>query len=88
MRRNCMILMIANRSICTCSFLFYLITNRVMLQNCHRGSALGALVGSIRGMEAVPPLLVSGLVAENELREEIDEFVNKATAKMSANVKL
>lgn len=40
-------------------------------ENCHRGSALGALMGAAVGMEGIPPELLTGLVAHEALEREI-----------------
>lgn len=43
-------------------------------ENCHRGSALGALLGAAVGTRGIPDKLISGLVATKEIRSEIDSF--------------
>lgn len=47
-------------------------------ENCHRGSALGALMGSALGESAIPPGLISGLAASEDIRKEIDAFCEAA----------
>lgn len=43
-------------------------------ENCHRGAALGALMGAALGESAIPPRLIEGLAASAEIRCEIDAF--------------
>lgn len=43
-------------------------------ENCHRGAALGALMGAAVGESAIPPRFISGLAASEEIRKEIDAF--------------
>lgn len=44
-------------------------------ENCHRGAALGALMGAALGEAAIPGRLIEGLAASAEIRGEIDAFV-------------
>ncbi|KAK3244440.1 hypothetical protein CYMTET_45942 [Cymbomonas tetramitiformis] len=44
-------------------------------ENCHRGSALGALLGAANGVSKIPPHFISGLVASHEIHEEIERFI-------------
>jgi len=44
-------------------------------ENCHRGSALGALVGAAVGESGIPRCLIDGLHESAALRAEIDAFV-------------
>jgi hypothetical protein len=41
-------------------------------ENCHRGAALGALLGAAHGMAAWPDALTGGLAAAGEIRAEAD----------------
>jgi hypothetical protein len=41
-------------------------------ENVHRGSVLGALLGAHAGLSGIPAPLVDGLVAHDELKEEVD----------------
>jgi ADP-ribosylglycohydrolase len=43
-------------------------------ENCHRGAALGALMGAALGESAIPPRFIQGLAASEEIRKEIDAF--------------
>lgn len=43
-------------------------------ENCHRGAALGALMGAALGEAAIPQHLIDGLAASAEIRQEIDAF--------------
>jgi ADP-ribosyl-[dinitrogen reductase] hydrolase len=43
-------------------------------ENCHRGAALGALMGSALGEKAIPPRLIEGLAESAAIRREIDAF--------------
>lgn len=43
-------------------------------ENCHRGAALGALMGAALGEAAIPPRLITGLSQHEALRQEIDAF--------------
>lgn len=44
-------------------------------ENVHRGAVLGALLGAHAGVAGLPPALIDGLAAKNELTVEIDAFV-------------
>jgi ADP-ribosylglycohydrolase len=44
-------------------------------ENCHRGSALGALVGAVHGESGIPPRLIAGLAAREAIGKEIDAYV-------------
>lgn len=44
-------------------------------ENCHRGSALGALLGAMAGVDAVPAALKAGLHDSANIAREIDEYV-------------
>ncbi|KAF6262383.1 ADP-ribosylglycohydrolase-domain-containing protein [Scenedesmus sp. NREL 46B-D3] len=43
-------------------------------ENCHRGAALGALMGAAVGESAIPARLIQGLAASEEIGREIDAF--------------
>ncbi|GBF98933.1 hypothetical protein Rsub_11725 [Raphidocelis subcapitata] len=43
-------------------------------ENCHRGSALGALMGAGVGESAIPKRLIEGLAASADIRKEIDAY--------------
>jgi ADP-ribosyl-[dinitrogen reductase] hydrolase len=47
-------------------------------ENCHRGSALGALMGAMAG-SAVPAALKEGLYDSKDIAAEIDTFVASLT---------
>jgi len=47
-------------------------------ENCHRGAALGALMGSALGEKAIPKRLIEGLAASGEIKKEIDAFCDAA----------
>lgn len=44
-------------------------------ENCHRGAALGALMGAARGESGIPPALITGLADHAAIKKEIDAFV-------------
>ena len=44
-------------------------------ENCHRGSALGAIMGAMVGEKGIPPRLISGLADSAAIGSEIDSFV-------------
>ena len=44
-------------------------------ENCHRGSALGAIMGAAVGEKGIPKRFITGLAASEEIRGEIDAFV-------------
>ncbi len=44
-------------------------------ENCHRGSALGAIMGAALGESRIPARFISGLSASAEIKAEIDEFM-------------
>jgi len=43
-------------------------------ENCHRGAALGALMGAALGEASIPSRLIDGLAESAEIRKEIDAF--------------
>lgn len=43
-------------------------------ENCHRGAALGALMGAALGESKIPARLIEGLDASADIRREIDAF--------------
>eukprot|EP00887_Chlorella_sp_A99_P008172 scaffold12.g8172.t1 len=45
-------------------------------ENCHRGAALGALMGAAVGASGVPPRFIEGLAARDEIKKEIDSYVH------------
>jgi ADP-ribosyl-[dinitrogen reductase] hydrolase len=45
-------------------------------ENCHRGAALGALMGAALGERAIPSRLKDGLAASADIRREMDAFVH------------
>jgi len=53
-------------------------------ENCHRGSALGAILGAAVGIEGIPAEFLSGLMASTELKREIDGLVNAIIARQVA----
>ena len=44
-------------------------------ENCHRGAAIGALLGAANGEKGIPQSLRDGLHASKSLKAEIDAFV-------------
>ncbi len=44
-------------------------------ENVHRGSVMGAILGARTGASQLPPQLVQGLFARDQLEEEINDFV-------------
>ncbi|GLC76668.1 hypothetical protein PLESTF_001815100 [Pleodorina starrii] len=46
-------------------------------ENCHRGAALGAVMGAGLGESRIPPRLISGLADSAAIRAEIDAFVSQ-----------
>ena len=44
-------------------------------ENVHRGSILGAVLGARAGVGELPPKLISGLHDSEDLKKEIDDFV-------------
>jgi len=54
-------------------------------ENCHRGSALGAIVGAAVGMQGLPSDLLSGLSAHAELDREINAMVDAVLARLGRN---
>lgn len=44
-------------------------------ENCHRGAAVGALIGAAVGEKGIPEALMTGLHDHQALRGEIDAFV-------------
>jgi ADP-ribosyl-[dinitrogen reductase] hydrolase len=47
-------------------------------ENCHRGSAVGSVIGAINGFEQIPKRWVDGLYDRVEIEQEIDSFVELA----------
>lgn len=45
-------------------------------ENCHRGSALGALMGAAVGEKGIPKRFIEGLKDSKAIVKEIDEFVD------------
>ena len=43
-------------------------------ENCHRGSALGALMGAALGESNIPERFISSLADSDAIRQEIDAF--------------
>eukprot|EP00200_Dunaliella_tertiolecta_P005344 CAMPEP_0202358460 /NCGR_PEP_ID=MMETSP1126-20121109/12118_1 /ASSEMBLY_ACC=CAM_ASM_000457 /TAXON_ID=3047 /ORGANISM="Dunaliella tertiolecta, Strain CCMP1320" /LENGTH=338 /DNA_ID=CAMNT_0048951625 /DNA_START=249 /DNA_END=1265 /DNA_ORIENTATION=- len=43
-------------------------------ENCHRGAALGALMGAALGESKIPPNLIQGLHDSSAIRQEMDAF--------------
>lgn len=54
-------------------------------ENCHRGSALGAIMGAALGESRIPKQLITGLAASEDIRQEIDAFVSSVTAQATAS---
>ena len=46
-------------------------------ENCHRGAALGALLGAAYGMAGIPQDLLDGLDAREAIRKEVKEFLQR-----------
>ncbi|PSC74603.1 ADP-ribosylation crystallin J1 [Micractinium conductrix] len=44
-------------------------------ENCHRGSALGAIVGAAHGASGIPPRLIEGLHDSRAIRTEIEQYI-------------
>ena len=44
-------------------------------ENCHRGAALGALMGSALGESRIPERFIKGLHDSANIKKEIDDFV-------------
>lgn len=42
-------------------------------ENCHRGSALGVLMGLAHGMDAIPARWLNGLKAKDEIKKEVSD---------------
>jgi len=53
-------------------------------ENCHRGSALGAIMGAAVGESGIPKRFITGLVASAEIKAEIDAFVDAVLPPASA----
>lgn len=49
-------------------------------ENCHRGAALGALMGAGLGESAIPTSLITGLKEHAAIKQEIDAFCKTLTA--------
>jgi len=45
--------------------------------NCHRGAILGAILGASLGFEAIPKRWIDGLIAHDELNNEIEMFIKR-----------
>jgi ADP-ribosyl-[dinitrogen reductase] hydrolase len=45
-------------------------------ENCHRGAVLGSLLGAAIGEKGIPGDLIAGLHAHNDIKKEIDGFVD------------
>lgn len=45
-------------------------------ENCHRGAAIGALLGARNGESGIPAWMKEGLQDSAAIREEIDAFVS------------
>jgi len=45
-------------------------------ENCHRGSALGALLGAANGMEKIPERFLIGLKDREDIEKEIKGFLD------------
>jgi ADP-ribosyl-[dinitrogen reductase] hydrolase len=46
-------------------------------ENCHRGAALGALMGAALGERAIPARYKDGLAASADIKHEVDAFVDR-----------
>lgn len=44
-------------------------------ENCHRGAALGALMGAAVGESGIPQRLKDGLADSAAIRKEIDDYI-------------
>jgi hypothetical protein len=53
-------------------------------ENCHRGSALGAIMGAAAGESGIPPRFISGLADSEAIKKEIDGFVAAVMASSGA----
>jgi ADP-ribosylglycohydrolase len=53
-------------------------------ENCHRGSALGAIMGAAVGESGIPARLIDGLADSQQIRKEIDGFVAAVMANAGA----
>lgn len=49
-------------------------------ENCHRGSAIGALLGAANGEQGIPKELIEGLTESVAIKAEIDAFVETLKA--------
>lgn len=49
-------------------------------ENCHRGAAIGALLGAAVGEKGIPQALRDGLAESATIKAEIDAFVAAITA--------
>lgn len=45
-------------------------------ENCHRGAALGALVGAAHGAKGIPPRFIEGLHDSKAISAEIQDFIH------------
>jgi ADP-ribosylglycohydrolase len=50
-------------------------------ENVARGAVLGAVMGAAHGMKGLPPRLVTGLKAHDEIKAEIDAFIAAVAAR-------
>jgi ADP-ribosylglycohydrolase len=57
-------------------------------ENCHRGAALGALMGAALGESAIPSRLIEGLHDSANIRKEIDAFVTALNLEQPAKSEL
>jgi ADP-ribosyl-[dinitrogen reductase] hydrolase len=53
-------------------------------ENCHRGSALGAIMGAALGESRIPQRFITGLAASAEIKAEIDDFIANVVPAASA----
>lgn len=49
-------------------------------ENCHRGAAVGALLGAHTGEAGIPKWMKEGLSQSKEIQAEIDAFVSALQA--------
>jgi len=54
-------------------------------ENVHRGSILGAILGARAGYKTLPPKLVDGLYAKEQLEQEIEAFVGAVLPNVDEN---
>jgi len=53
-------------------------------ENCHRGSALGAIMGAALGESRIPKRFITGLAASSDIKSEIDDFIAAIMAQNGA----